>query len=235
VAPNPAFIEQVPNKPGTYTVDLSKITKTSVAFHYQVHLDSNNLATFSPIVLSPAWKIEATQASAIVSYSLNPAFVMPASVTSLTITNLILVIRLDPTAGKPKSCQSKPVGNFSKDRSLIYWRLGDVTLTSDETPKQIRVRFLTETEAKAGNVEARWEISNNSTKDLGSGIAVSRMTEGAPHAAPEEKDPFADDGEPAIPNVGWTEVNGVKKIGSGTYVAIPPKPAPSASASETTD
>ena len=41
VAPNPAFIEPSSDNPGDYTVDLSKITKTSVAFHYQVHLDSS--------------------------------------------------------------------------------------------------------------------------------------------------------------------------------------------------
>ena len=40
VAPNPSFIEQVPEKPGYYSVNLSNITKTTVAFKYQVHHES---------------------------------------------------------------------------------------------------------------------------------------------------------------------------------------------------
>lgn len=36
VAPNPKFISQVPSRSGEYTVDLSHISRTSLAFKYQV-------------------------------------------------------------------------------------------------------------------------------------------------------------------------------------------------------
>ncbi|KAF2495726.1 hypothetical protein BU16DRAFT_527494 [Lophium mytilinum] len=216
VAPNPAFIEQVADSPGNYSVDLARITKTSVAFHYQVHLDSANLATFAPLMLSPAWKVETAHTSALLSYSLNPAFPLGSS-SSITLHNVVLVMRLEPGV-KTTHCQSKPVGTFSRDKALIYWRLGDVTLSPDQPAHQIRARFFTDGEAKPGNVEARWEISGEHAAAMGSGLSVSQLdTEGKTEV---EADPFADESAaPASPAAVWKEVQSVRRISSGTYVA----------------
>lgn len=220
VAPNPAFIEQIPDKPGSYIVDLSKITKTSVAFHYQVHLESSNLVSYAPLLLSPAWKVESTQTSALLNYSLNPAFALGGA-SSVTLRNVVLIISLDPGV-KATHCQSKPVGTFSRDKSLIYWRLGDVTLSPEQPVQQLRARFLTDGEAKPGNVEARWEISGELATGLGSGLSVSQISQGE-NKMEGEADPFADADEnvaPASPAVLWKEISTVKKIASGTYVAV---------------
>jgi F-BAR domain only protein len=220
VAPNPAFIEQSSENPGNYTVDLSKITKTSVAFHYQVHLDAANLSSFAPILLSPAWRPEATQTSVILNYSLNPQFNI-GSASSVTLHNVVLVIRLEP-GSKATSCQSKPAGTFSREKSLIYWRLGEVTLHKDQPAQSMRVRFFTEGEAKPGNTEARWEITGDSSLTLGSGLSVSQL--GTAEAKQDgESDPFADADEnapPASPAVTWKPVASVKRIASGTYLGV---------------
>ncbi|KAF2203062.1 hypothetical protein GQ43DRAFT_500549 [Delitschia confertaspora ATCC 74209] len=224
VAPNPAFIEQVSDSPGSYTVDLARITKTSVAFHYQVHLDPSNLATFAPVVLSPAWKTEATQTSALLHYSLNPQFAL-GSATSVTLRNVVLILRLEPGV-QALSCQSKPVGNFSKEKGLIYWRLGDVTLSRDQPAQTLRARFFTEAEAKPGNCEARWEIVGEQALTFGSGLTVSQMsTSKETKHESGDSDPFADaDGEESgrstSVTVGWKDVSSVKKIASGTYLGV---------------
>lgn len=221
VAPNPAFIEQSPDNPGNYTVDLARITKTSVAFHYQLHIEDSNITSLAPIILSPVWKPEATQTSAILHYSLNPKFNI-GSATSITIHNLVLVMRLEP-GSKAKSCQSKPSGTFSRDKGLIYWRLGDVTFFKDQVAQTIRVRFLTEGEAKPGNVEARWEISDEQSLTLGSGLGVSMSAPLNEVKQDGEADPFADTDEnapPASPAIGWKPVTSVKKIISGTYMGV---------------
>jgi hypothetical protein len=219
VAPNPAFIEQSTDNPGNYIVDLSKIHKTSVAFHYQLHIEDNNIASLPPLILSPAWKSEPTQTSAILHYSLNPKFEIGGA-TSITIRNLVLVIRLEP-GSKAASCQSKPTGTFSRDKGLIYWRLGDVTLFQGQAPQTLRVRFSTpDGQAKPGNCEARWEISDEQSLTLGSGLGVSMS---APLTAKKEygeADPFADDDVPASPAIGWKLVASVKKITSGTYLGV---------------
>ncbi|KAF2795344.1 hypothetical protein K505DRAFT_324123 [Melanomma pulvis-pyrius CBS 109.77] len=220
VAPNPAFIEQVVDSPGTYSVNLSQIMKTSVAFHYQVHLESSNLASFAPIVLSPAWKSEATQTSVLLHYSLNPTFEL-GDATTVTLQNLVLVIRLEPGV-KTTSCQSKPAGTFSRDKGLIYWRLGDVTLSRDQAPQTLRARFFTDGEAKPGNSEARWEITGDHSLSVGSGLGVSQTTR-METKQDGESDPFADADEnapPASPAVGWKAVASVKRFASGTYLGV---------------
>lgn len=220
VAPNPAFIEQSSDNPGDYTVDLSKITKTSVAFHYQVHLDSSNLSSFAPILLAPAWKSEPAQTSVLLHYSLNPNYNLGGA-GSITLHNLVLVLRLEP-GSKAKSCQSKPPGTFSREKGLIYWRLGDVTIAKDQPAQTMRVRFLTEGEAKPGNSEARWELSGEGALGLGSGLNVSQAST-AEAKVEGEADPFADADEnipPASPAVVWKPVASVKRISSGTYLGV---------------
>ncbi|GME24304.1 Cytoskeletal protein syp1 [Neofusicoccum parvum] len=220
VAPNPTFVDQVPDKAGDYTVNLSSITRTQVAFKYQVHLDESNIASFAPIALTPAWKVEPSQTSVILTYTLNPSFRLAPGRTSITLSNVILVIHLDPTGSKSSHCQSKPVGTFSKDKSLIYWRLGDVTLSADQPGQQLRARFYTEAEAKPGNIEARWEISGDNASGHGSGLGVSQMVQ-AGDSADAEADPFADESAaPATPSIAWKDVPIVKKISNGTYTAV---------------
>jgi len=221
VAPNPAFIEQSPESPGHYTVDLSKITKTSVAFHYQLHIEDSTIATLAPIILSPAWKTEATQTSAILHYSLNPNFHLGGA-TSITVCGLVLVIRLEGGC-KALSAQSKPPGTFSREKGLIYWRLGDVSFSKDSVAQTIRVRFFTEGEAKAGSVEARWEISGEQSLPLGSGLGVSMCAPAKERKQDGEADPFADIDEnarPASPAMEWEPVTRVKKITCGTYQGV---------------
>jgi hypothetical protein len=220
VAPNPAFIEQVTDSPGNYTVDLSKITKTSVAFHYQVHLEGDNLASFAPIILSPVWKPEATQTSVLLNYSLNPKFNL-GDATTVTLQNLVLVLRLEP-GSKATSCQSKPAGTFSRDKGLIYWRLGEVTFSRDQPAQTMRVRFLTDGEAKPGNSEARWEITGPQALKVGSALGVSQSAP-ADVKTDREADPFADADEnvsPSSPVSLWKPVNSVKRLSSGTYLGV---------------
>jgi hypothetical protein len=220
VAPNPAFIEQTADSPGTYVVDLPKITKTSVAFHYQLHIEDAGIASLAPILLSPLWKPEPTQVSVILNYSLNPQFDLGGA-SSVTVRNLVLVIRLEP-GSKAVSCQSKPVGTFSRDKGLMYWRLGDVTLGRDQPALSIRARFVTDGEARPGNTEARWEISGEQSLSMGSGLGVSMSMPGETKAEVED-DPFADAEESAAaagPSVQWRPVASVKRITSGTYLGV---------------
>ena len=216
VAPNPLFVTQIPDKSGEYTIDIPQLARPQVAFKYQVHLEDNSLAAYSPVVLRPNWKVEPTQVSVILNYSMNPTLLSERS--SVTLQNVVLVINIE--GGKATSCQSKPVGNFSKERNLIYWRLGDVTLEkSAEDPKRLLARFTTEGEAKPGNVEARWEINGEYAVGMGSNLGISQ-----PSTHKEEGggsfDPFADDGTPGgSSSLSHKEVNTVRKLASGTYVA----------------
>lgn len=262
VAPNPGFIEQVKSQrntegegegnsneatavghEGEYRVDLSRILKTSVAFHYQVHIDESNLTTFAPIILTPSWKSTPEHTSVIVHYTLNPEFAM-GDAASVTLSNFVLVVRLEPGV-RTTSCQSKPPGTFSREKGCIYWRVGDCVLTKDQPAQTMRARFFTEGEARPGSCEARWEIAGGAAVGLGSGlgVSVSAPTEtqdgGKGDWKEKEKekevDPFADEdadagksedkereeGEKRMEmEMRWKEVATVKRIVSGTYLGV---------------
>ncbi|SLM37512.1 Muniscin C-terminal [Lasallia pustulata] len=213
VAPNPTFISQIPSRSGEYSVNLAQISRTTVAFKYQVHLEDLHLAAHAPMVLTPSWKIEATQASVILSYNFNPAFASAAK-RSVSLKNVLVMINIENS--RALSCQSRPAGTFSKEKSMIYWKMGDITLDGyAAAPQKLLARFATESEAKAGSVEVRWEISGDDAMGLGSGLSLSQSGS----AREEGVDPFADEGVAANGSALWKEVPLVRKLVSGKYVA----------------
>ena len=207
VAPNPAFINQTPDKEGEFSVNLSSLTKTQVAFKYQVHLDDGG--SQAPLLVTPAFKIEPNQCSIIISYSLNPTFSLQGR-ESITLSNVMLALTVEGT--KATSCLSRPVGTFSRDKNLIFWQLNDVTLAPGAAPTKLLARFAIESEAKGGSVEARWDITSENAQDLGSGIGVSIQSQDAATGS----DPFSDESAPASK---WKGIRGVKKLTSGSYLA----------------
>ena len=214
VAPNPSFVTQTPSRSGEYSISLAQMSRTAVAFKYQVHLEDSNLAAHAPMTITPSWRIEAKQTSVIVGYAFNPAFASPAA-RSVTMKNVVIVVSLDNT--KAQTCQSKPVGNFSKEKSLIYWKLGDITLDGyADAPQKLLARFSTESEGKAGSVEARWEVSGEPAAGLGSGLGLSRSGTMKDEGS---SDPFADESAASIPSNSWKEVKVHRKIVSGKYIA----------------
>src|ERR1700748_3181405 len=88
VAPNPLFIDPVSGQDGSYTVNLSHIARTSIAFKYQVHLNAEHASSSAPLRLAPAWKVDPSQTLVMLSYSLNPAFLakLPEGATSVTLS-----------------------------------------------------------------------------------------------------------------------------------------------------
>lgn len=214
VAPNPSFITQIQSRSGDYSVNLSSISRTSVAFKYQVHLEESNLAAHAPMALAPVWKIEPAQTSVIVNYSFNPSFVSPIK-RSVNLKNVTVIVTIENA--KALSCLSKPIGTFSKERSMIYWKLGDVHLDGyAESPQKLLARFTTESEAKPGSVEVRWEISGEDAVGVGSGLSLSQVARSGGDGG---SDPFADQGTGVGSMGAWKEVAVIRKIGSGRYTA----------------
>lgn len=216
VAPNPTFISQKPTVSGEYFVSLSQVARPTVAFKYQVHLEEANLAAHAPIALTPNWKVEPNQASVILSYGFNPAFFSPAK-RSVSLKNVMIFIAIENA--KASSCQSKPVGIFSKEKSMIYWKLGNITLDAyAETAQKLLARFSTESEAKAGSIEVRWEINGEDATGLGSGLSISQI--GSSREESGGSDPFADESTSGRNASGkWKDVPVMRRMISGKYIA----------------
>lgn len=215
VAPNPAFITPSQSTEGEYTINLSGLSgKSQVAFKYQVRLDSTT-TSHAPLLITPAFRPEANQFSAIIQYSLNPSYPLPSGVESVTLSNVTLAFTLE--GAKASSCQTKPSGTFIRDKNLIFWQLNEVSLTPGATPQKLLARFATDAQASGGVVEARWEVSGDAARGVGSGLGVSMA--GSTGGASGGPDPFADeDGQPQSGGE-WKALPGVRKVGSGSYVA----------------
>ena len=148
-------------------------------------------------------------------YSLNSAFAQETT----TLHNFIILAF--STGAHPIGCQTKPTGTQYKEKSLVVWRLGDVTLTNESRRIVCRLNGTTGAVPEPGHVEARWEISNTSA----SGIGISRF-EGKGKEKEAEidiDDPFADaDATAAKSDTGsgnWLEVETSKKLVGGKYDA----------------
>lgn len=205
VAPNPAFIHQLPDKEGEYSLNLAQIAKTQIAFKYQLRHD--DAETHIPLLLTPAYKIGPTQTDVIVNYSLYPGFNLQGR-SSLSLSNVTIGLILE--GAKATSCMTKPTGTFNREKNLVFWQLGDVVLTPGAAPEKLLARFVTEGEAKGGSIDAKWEVSGDGTHGIGSPIAVSMSGQGTGEGA----DPFADEGGSS-----WKSVPVVRKLASGSYVA----------------
>ncbi|KAF4548955.1 Muniscin C-terminal mu-like domain-containing protein [Elsinoe fawcettii] len=200
VAPNPAFLSNNSDEAGVYNLSLGQLGKgKQTAFKYQLNSTVSEGGKLAPIVLQPVWRVEANQASVILSYGANASF---GSADEIVLKDVTLVLHLGDGT-KSSSCLSKPVGTFSKERGVIYWTLGEVKLRKGEMGK-VLARFQTEGEAKIGRAEARWTLEGAE----GSGVVLEKR----------EEDPFSD-GEGGV----WKGFEAEKvrrRLVGGTYQGI---------------
>ncbi|CZT10313.1 hypothetical protein WAI453_009389 [Rhynchosporium graminicola] len=218
IGPNRTFVHPISEqKPDEFTVDLSHLSsKPSVAFTYRVHADEATMATQGPLLMRQSWKLQGDRLGLVIEYSLNPTF----SSEPVAFSNLFLVGIYQ--GARATACQTKPTGTHLKEKSLVYWRLGDVTLSHDWHKIICRVSGTENAMPEPGHVEARWEIANFTGASTGSGISLSRSEQSKGKGKEENDDPFADATTPGIPTTPlgmWTDVETIKKLVSGKYEA----------------
>lgn len=212
IGPNRTFIHPVsPDKTDEYTINLNPIlARSSAAFTYRVHNDDSTLASQAPLLLRPAWKLQGDKLNLLIEYSLSPA----SGANSITFNNLVIVALYN--GSRPTACQTKPTGTHIKEKSLVYWRLGDVTLSHE--PHKVICRLVGSEGAmpEPGHIEARWEVHGD--LEGGSGISISRLEPGK--GKEKVDDPFADESAaPPSPVGTWRDVTLSRKAVSGKYEA----------------
>lgn len=212
IGPNRIFVQNASiEHPDQFALDLAHIPKTSTAFSYRVFSDDSNplaLSGFVPLLLRPAWKPQGDKLGLLLQYQLNPSCLLPGPVT---LHNVVIVATYD---GKATGAQTKPSGTHLKDKHLVYWRLGDVALTSEAQKIVCRVLGAEGTEPAPGHIEARWEYASAGTVATASGISVSRQVLDKGKA--KESDPFADT-DASENGQGWADVPLTRKLVSGKY------------------
>jgi hypothetical protein len=172
------------------------------------------------------WKPQADKLGLLLQYRLNPAAAaaFAEAGSPVTLSNVVFIMTYE--GARASGVQTKPTGTHLKDKHVVYWRLGDVTLTDAWEKIICRVIGEQNAEPKPGHVEVRWEYPSGRG---GSGISVSRLVEDKGKgkepaaAATEEEDPFADVEAPSPPPDGpvknWVDVPLVRRLVSGKYEA----------------
>lgn len=228
IGPNRIFVHNAsPDQPDEFSLDLSHLSRTSVAFSYRVFSEASEtptLAAHAPLLLKPAWKLQGDKLGLLLQYQLNPSFSLASPVT---LHNVVFVASYD---GRASGAQTKPSGTHLKDKHIVYWRLGDVTLTGDTQKIVCRIVGAEGVTPTPGHVEARWEYAASAGEALGSGISISRLVDdkgkGKETEVAAEDDPFADQSQqqqpPASPaqpaeSQRWADVPLQRKLVSGKY------------------
>ncbi|OAA66868.1 PCBP-like protein [Niveomyces insectorum RCEF 264] len=236
IGPNRIFVQNSPSAPDEFTLDTSHLQqRASVGFTFRAHAeDATALAAHCPLVLKPVWKATGDKLGLLLQYRLNPATAAAATAAGLTTTPSSITLRnvviiATYVGARASGVQTKPSGTHLKDKHLVYWRLGEVTLTEAWAKIVCRVVGDQGAEPQPGHIEARWEYSGSTTTSAttttlpGTGITVSQKRPAA--AKEEEADPFADDGAPSpratgdVAEATWAEVPLVRQIVSGKYEA----------------
>ncbi|KAH6856066.1 Muniscin C-terminal mu homology domain-containing protein [Chaetomium sp. MPI-CAGE-AT-0009] len=222
IGPNRVFVTNT-TAPDEFSIDLSHLNATTTAFTYRVHADSDTaLASQCPIAIHPVWKPQADKLGLLLQYRLNPSCAFPRP---LTLSNVVFVATYE--GARASGVQTKPSGTHLKDKHIVYWRLGDVTLTDDWAKIICRVIGEQNAEPLPGKVEVRWEWAPPAHADAGSGISVARLLpegkgKGKAAEAAEYEDPFADAASPpASPDPegrerAWAEVPVVRRLVGGS-------------------
>ncbi|KAK0641727.1 Muniscin C-terminal mu homology domain-containing protein [Cercophora newfieldiana] len=231
IGPNRVFVSNT-TSPDEFTVDTSHLSVTAPAFTYRVHSeDDTTLASHCPILLQPAWKPLGDKLGLLLQYKLNPDSVLPRPVT---LSNVAFIATYE--GARASGVQTKPPGTHLKEKHIVYWRLGDITLTDDWSKIICRVIGEQNAEPQPGHIEVRWDYGVTVSPEapeppvLGSGISVSRLVEGKGKekakeegSEEDEDDPFADDKGPLSPAIKdsrtWVEVPLVRRLMSGKYEA----------------
>ena len=230
VAANPTFVhtavsdkgKEKDTEPGEYTVDVNAIRKSTptVALKYQIHLEAEIVAAYSPVIVTPAWQCHQGQVSVIVLYALNRGFVGATS-GEVVLKNVVITVSLDTSDGtKATGAMMSPQqgASFKRKAGAVVWRMNELRIGGTAEEKLL-VRFMTNTPAdavpKKGTVEAKWEYDQVGAS-TGQQLGVTRLAEGE---AGEQADPFADEGE-AKSGRNWVDVNTRRKLMSGRYSAL---------------
>jgi F-BAR domain only protein len=230
IGPNRIFVTNAPSHPDQFSVDLSHLQKTTIGFSYKVHVDpAVPPVEHLPILITPAWKPQGDKLGLLLQYKPNPAFKFASTETPVQLHNVVLFATYE---GKASGAQTKPSGTHLKEKHLVYWRLGDLTLSPSTDWQKIVCRIIGEqgAEPMPGTVEARWEYVPPVAAGSGAGevetardgISVSRLEQSkGKNVELSEDDPFADADENTVTPEGdrWVEVPRQRKVISGKFEA----------------
>lgn len=160
VAPNPQYLQQIPDKHGEYKVDLEALSKVGKALvlKYQLYISQSQLKSFVPMFVNMKWRYELNTHSAIVNYALNEESRLVKKGKTLKGVQFLIPI-------SAKNVQSKPQGVYSPERKKITWMLNDID--GGNPADKILARFVVDDEQHQQQpAQLRWIVGGDITSDV---------------------------------------------------------------------
>lgn len=218
IGPNRIFVQNTsPDQPDQFSLDMSHLNKTAPAFSYRVFAPESeplSLGQNAPLLLNPVWKPQGDKLGLLIQYQLNPSTHLTAPVS---LHNVVIFATYE---GRATGAQTKPSGTHLRDKHLVYWRLGDITLTPEPQKIICRIIGAEGIEPAAGHVETRWEYTVPEGGAAGSGISISRLQESKGKGKEVmSNDPFADEDTTQAADQTWVDVPMTRKLVGGKYQA----------------
>lgn len=179
IAPNPAYLAQVPDRPGEYFLNsevLASATarnpassnKGTLLFKYQVHVQPGKEADLIPLTLEPAFSCKDGETRMILNYKSTSSSRLPLA----GLQNIALIAAFNPGPGIT-NVQTKPAGGvWSPAARKLTWNLSDV----QEAGKLI-ARFTTEPGEVMSpqGVQASWAVEGSLVSGLGLEVVAGEI------------------------------------------------------------
>ena len=170
IAPNPAYLKQVPDTPGEYFLDSQTLAEASkkpgggekgvVLFKYQVHFTPGSEMSLLPLSIKPSFLCKEGETRMILHYGNNPDYRAKAPMLS----DLTLAAAFAP-GPSVKNVQAKPTdGVWAPSSRRMTWNIG--SSSSDEG--KIIARFVSEGEGSMSpqGVQATWRMDDTLVSGL---------------------------------------------------------------------
>ncbi|KAL7418779.1 hypothetical protein Q5752_006462 [Cryptotrichosporon argae] len=162
VAPNPAFLAQVPDRPGEYFLDPERLAadagaaaKGTLLFKYQVHVSAASADAFLPLKLTPAYQIKDGETRMILTYA-----------SARPLSDLVLSALFGPEPDVANVQAKPPGGVWSPSSRRMTWRVPSAAAAAADG--KIVARFVSE----AGRLEPVSVSAGFAVSDVVSGLGI---------------------------------------------------------------
>nr|XP_031863520.1 uncharacterized protein CI109_000770 [Kwoniella shandongensis]KAA5530592.1 hypothetical protein CI109_000770 [Kwoniella shandongensis] len=169
IAPNPAYLAQVPDRPGEYFLNSEVLAaatakspasgKGTLLFKYVVHVQPGKETSSAPLILDPAFLCKDGETRMILNYRLNET----SPIQSLSNVTFIAAFAPGPAVN---NVQAKPAGGvWSPSTRRMQWKLDALPAKEGK----IIAKFITEPgEALSPQgVQTSWSVEGTLTSGLG--------------------------------------------------------------------
>ncbi|PWN45477.1 hypothetical protein IE81DRAFT_344781 [Ceraceosorus guamensis] len=172
-APNPAFVQSIPDRPGEYRLDVASLVSkggAGVLLKYQLHVSESRKRDYVPLDVVAQWRCEQHQTSLLCNYTPNTTNKllasgidgMPNEVVASTLQDVSFVATIQPSnvAGH----MSKPVGTWSAEHKRMFWKLDH---TEAASAGKVLARFQVDAPTSPSGVQVRWKVIGRTISALG--------------------------------------------------------------------